>query len=83
MGILAMVAVGDQDRLIPMQEFFASFFSEQTRACGGTGCADISGGHCPAPDPETCGRLLKTAYDGLMAILVENGFDPADPPDRN
>jgi hypothetical protein len=83
MGILAMAAGGDQDRLIPMQESFATFFSEQTRACGGTGCADISGGHYPAPDPETCGRLLKTAYDGLMAILVENGFDPADPPNRN
>lgn len=34
-------------------------------------------------DKGPCGRLLKTSYDGLMAILVENGFDPADPPDRN
>lgn len=71
-----MVAAGDQDRLIPMQEALASFFSEQTRACRGTACADIAGDHYPAPDPETCGRLLKTAYDGLMAILVENGFVP-------
>jgi hypothetical protein len=83
MGILAMYAGKDKDRLIPMQEAFASFFIEQTRACGGTGCADIAGDHYPAPDPETCGRLLKTSYDGLMAILVENGCDPADPPDRN
>jgi hypothetical protein len=83
MGILAMVAGSDKDRLILMQEAFETFFREQTRACGGVGCADIVGDHYPAPDPETCNRLLKTSYGGLMAILVENGFDPADPPDRN
>jgi len=82
MGILAMAAAGVQDRLLPMQEAFASFFIEQTRACGGIGCADIAGDHYPAPDPETCGRLLKSCYDSLMTILVENGFDPTEPPDR-
>jgi|GEM_PF-2944194 len=80
MGVLAMAAAGDQDRLMSMQEALASFFIEQTRACGGTTCADIAGDYYPAPDPETCGQLLKTDYDGLMAILVENGFDPAEPP---
>jgi len=77
MGILALFAKNDTDRLALMQESYLGFFKEL--AVTGVGCKDITGEYFPAPHPETCGRFLSLSFSRLMTILSGNGFDPADP----
>ncbi|MBU0972241.1 MAG: C-GCAxxG-C-C family protein [Proteobacteria bacterium] len=77
MSILSMMAGDDTDRWLLMQETYLTFF--QTLATGGAGCKDITGEYFPGPHPEICGQYLSRSFSQLMAILVENGFDPTDP----
>jgi len=78
MSILSLFAKTDTDRLALMQESYLGFF--KGLAPTGVGCKEITGEYFPAPHPETCGRFLSSSFSRLMAILSENGFDPADPP---
>lgn len=57
-------------------------FPPMSRAGGTSPVRDRGMMLYPAPDPEICGGLLKSSYESIMAILVDNGFDPAEPPDR-
>ncbi|MDK9706152.1 MAG: C-GCAxxG-C-C family protein [Desulforhopalus sp.] len=43
---------------------------------GGSKCADIVDDF--KPDMAICGKLIEECFGQTMAILVENGFDPAD-----
>lgn len=76
MGILALYAGEETDRLALMQEAFHTLFL--TLAPTGPACNAISGDLWPHPNPKTCGPLLSRAHDGLLALLLENGFDPAE-----
>ncbi|MFH2094037.1 MAG: DVU_1555 family C-GCAxxG-C-C protein [Pseudomonadota bacterium] len=76
MCILAMYAQTDTEKLALMQEAYLIFF--QTQAQSGILCKDILGDHYPVPRSETCGALLSQSHAQLMAILLENGFDPSD-----
>ncbi len=54
-------------------EWFAS------RLDSGISCTAIIGEDFPRPDPNLCGRLLMDTWGRILEILVENGFDPANP----
>ena len=76
MSILAMYAQKEKDTLSIMQETYVTFF--QTLAQKGVACIDIVEDAYPSPHPEICGRLLRKSFTHLIALLVDNGFDPAD-----
>ena len=66
------------DKLPLMQSELAAWFEEwATARHGGIACSDIVSGD--EPDPHICGGLVSACYGQAMAILVANGFDPADP----
>ena len=44
---------------------------------GGVTCTDILGVGERQPEPGRCGAILLSAYEQVLQILSENGFDPA------
>lgn len=65
------------DRLPLMLSELAAWFTEfGTSRFGGIACSDIvTGGQ---PDTSVCGGLVAECFGRAMAILTENGFDPAE-----
>jgi len=80
MSILSMYAKKEKDRLALMQDEYLLFF--KTLVSNGIACREITGDYFPAPDPTACGQLLAKSHPQLMAILVENNFDPCDNSDE-
>lgn len=70
------------ERLPLLEQEFEVWFRETCRQrFGGSNCIDIvKNGQ---PEPQTCGGLLLEAYDRAIALLLENGFDPAQSPDHD
>lgn len=59
-------------------ESFREWFKKRTTPeFGGINCNDILDGECGAPRADRCGVLLGEAYEQLINILLENGYDPA------
>ena len=68
------------DKLPLMYAELSEWFAQSACASyGGTSCADIIGEGSRRPDPDRCGRLLVDTWGRILEILVENGFDPANP----
>lgn len=64
------------DRLPLMLAELASWFEDYaTSRFGGTFCVDIV--HDNQPDTAVCGGLVAVCFDRAVAILQENGIDPA------
>ena len=66
---------------LPLMFAALSEWFEQS-ACGSYGgitCTDIIGDDSRRPDPNRCGRLLVDTWNRTLEILLENGFDPANP----
>lgn len=57
--------------LSELGDWFEQYSSSRFR---GISCNDIVGEG--KPDATTCGSLISECYGQVMAILVENGFDP-------
>lgn len=72
----------EDERLPVMLHSLARWFQELTSEFGGVRCADILHESSTVPDPEICGRLLAQTINQCLNILVDNGFDPAEPPDE-
>ena len=68
------------DKLPLMYAELSEWFTQSACASyGGTSSTDIIGEGSGRPDPEHCGRLLVDTWGRTLEILVENGFDPANP----
>ncbi|MBI5589103.1 MAG: C_GCAxxG_C_C family protein [Deltaproteobacteria bacterium] len=70
----------EADKLPLMLSELTEWFEQS--ACGayaGISCKDIIGEDCCKPNPDRCGRLLVDTWGRILEILLENGFDPADP----
>jgi hypothetical protein len=70
----------ETDKLPLMYAELSEWFEQS--ACGvygGTSCTDIIGEDMPRPRPDRCGRLLVDTWSRVQDILLENGFDPANP----
>lgn len=66
------------DRLPLMLSELATWFDEySTPRYGGINCSDIVSDN--QPDPTVCGGLVAECFSKTMAILMENGVDPAEP----
>jgi len=67
------------DRLpLVLSEFEGWFRQIAGQRFKGINCTDIvSGG---SPDPQVCGGLLAEAYQHVIGLLIENGFDLAAVP---
>ena len=66
---------------LPLMFAELSEWFEQS-ACGsysGISCTDIIGEDSHRPDPNWCSSLLVDTWGRILEILVENGFDPANP----
>ncbi len=62
-----------------LDEFVTWFKEDACAGFCGSRCIDIVGEEGPAPKPEICGPLVARAFEKAVAILAENGFDPAQP----
>lgn len=80
MGVLALYTGMADERLSQMQAGFLNAF--KAMAPNGTACGEITGASYPSPDPKICAPLLGAALKQLLAILTENGIDPAEIPDE-
>jgi len=70
----------EADKLPLMLAEMSEWFGQNTcRLYGGSSCADIIGEDRRRPDPDRCGRLLVETWRRILEILLENGFDPANP----
>lgn len=66
-----------QESLPLMLSELGHWFEELTMArFGGTNCSDIVDDF--KPDMAICGNIIAEGFGRIMAILVENGFDPED-----
>jgi hypothetical protein len=73
-------AENEADKLPLMYAELSEWFEQN--ACGsygGTTCSDIIGEDSRRPSPDRCGRLLVDTWSRILEILLENGFDPANP----
>ena len=70
----------EADKLPLMLAELSEWFEQSAcQSYGGVSCTDIIGEGSRRPDPDRCGRLLVDTWDRILEILVENGFDPANP----
>jgi len=70
----------EADKLPLMFAELSEWFEQS--ACGfygGITCTDIIGDDSHRPNPDRCGRLLVDTWSRILEILLENGFDPANP----
>ncbi|WP_027720356.1 DVU_1555 family C-GCAxxG-C-C protein [Maridesulfovibrio zosterae] len=67
------------DKFPLLVETFKDWFQKKvTSQFGGIRCEDILGEKCSTPKPEKCGTLLIEAYNELVKILLDAGFDPVE-----
>jgi hypothetical protein len=70
----------EADKLPLMLAELSEWFEQSAcKSYGGTSCTDIIGDDSRSPNPDRCGRLLVDTWGRILEILLENGFDPADP----
>ena len=67
------------DKLPLLIESFRDWFQSRTETeFGGNSCEQILGEKSTMPNPQRCGGLLTEAYEQIVSILLENGFDPSE-----
>lgn len=70
----------EHENLPDMLDSLSDWFTEFTSGYSGVRCKDILHGAASAPDPQICGHLVAETIHQCLNILVDNGFDPAEPP---
>lgn len=70
-----------EDEKLPLLYAELSDWFTQTTASlyGGISCADIIGEENRRPHPERCGSLVAGAYQQVMELLLQYGFDLTGP----